>query len=410
MDKKFKRLKYACYTTNVSMSVVANLPPVLFITFRNLYGISYSLLGLLVLINFVVQLSVDLIFSFFSHKFNIPKTVKMTPLLTVIGLLVYAVTPWLFPQNVYLCLVIGTIIFSASGGLAEVLISPVIAALPSKDPDSEMSKLHSIYAWGVVFVIIFSTLFLLAFGYENWQYLALTLMLVPLLSCILFSRSDIPRMNTPERVSDVGRALKNKTLWVCVLAIFFGGAAECTMAQWSSGYIEKALNIDKVWGDIFGVAVFGATLGLGRTLYSKYGKNITKVLLLGIIGAAACYVIAAISNVALVGLLACAVTGFCVSMLWPGSLIIASDRFPHSGVFIFAMMAAGGDLGASVGPQLVGIVTDMSMRSSVLCQLADKLNLTAEQLSMKVGMSVGAMFPLMAIPLFVYIYKRYSNK
>ena len=410
MDKKFKRLKYACYTTNVSMSVVANLPPVLFITFRNLYGISYSLLGLLVLINFVVQLSVDLIFSFFSHKFNIPKTVKLTPLLTVIGLLVYAVTPWLFPQNVYLCLVIGTIIFSASGGLAEVLISPVIAALPSKDPDSEMSKLHSIYAWGVVFVIIFSTLFLLAFGYDNWQYLALTLMLVPLLSCILFSRSDIPRMNTPERVSDVGRELKNKTLWVCVLAIFFGGAAECTMAQWSSGYIEKALNIDKVWGDIFGVAVFGATLGLGRTLYSKYGKNITKVLLLGIIGAAACYVIAAISNVALVGLLACAVTGFCVSMLWPGSLIIASERFPHSGVFIFAMMAAGGDLGASVGPQLVGIVTDMSMRSSVLCQLADKLNLTAEQLSMKVGMSVGAMFPLMAIPLFVYIYKRYSNK
>lgn len=410
MDKKFKRLKYACYTTNVSMSVVANLPPVLFITFRNLYGISYSLLGLLVLINFVVQLSVDLIFSFFSHKFNIPKTVKLTPVLTVVGLLVYAVMPWLFPQNVYLCLVIGTIIFSASGGLAEVLISPVIAALPSKDPDSEMSKLHSIYAWGVVFVIIFSTLFLLAFGYDNWQYLALTLMLVPLLSCILFSRSDIPRMNTPERVSDVGRELKNKTLWVCVLAIFFGGAAECTMAQWSSGYIEKALNIDKVWGDIFGVAVFGATLGLGRTLYSKYGKNITKVLLLGITGAAACYVIAAISNVALVGLLACAVTGFCVSMLWPGSLIIASDRFPHSGVFIFAMMASGGDLGASVGPQLVGIVTDMSMRSSVLCQLADKLNLTSEQLSMKVGMSVGAMFPLMAIPLFVYIYKRYSIK
>ena len=204
MDKKFKRLKYACYTTNVSMSVVANLPPVLFITFRNLYGISYSLLGLLVLINFVVQLSVDLIFSFFSHKFNIPKTVKLTPLLTVIGLLVYAVTPWLFPQNVYLCLVIGTIIFSASGGLAEVLISPVIAALPSKDPDSEMSKLHSIYAWGVVFVIIFSTLFLLAFGSENWMYLALLWSVVPLTAFLTFLKSKLPLMN------DFGEK-KNKT-------------------------------------------------------------------------------------------------------------------------------------------------------------------------------------------------------
>ncbi len=409
MDKKYQRLKYACYTTNVSMSVVANLSPVLFIPFRNSYGISYSLLGLLVLINFVVQLSVDLIFSFFSHKFNISKTVKITPLLTVVGLSFYAILPWLFPNQAYFGLVLGTIIFSASGGFAEVLISPVIAALPAKDPDREMSKLHSIYAWGVVFVIIFSTLFLLAFGSENWQILALVLMLIPLTSCVLFAKSEIPKMETPSKISDVGRELKNKTLWICVFAIFFGGAAECTMAQWSSGFLEKALNIDKVWGDIFGVALFGATLGLGRTLYAKFGKNITRVLLLGVIGASVCYIVAAVSNIAVIGIIACAVTGFCVSMLWPGSLIIASERFPHSGVFIFAMMAAGGDLGASIGPQLVGIVTDISIKSNFVCNLAENLNQTVEQLSMKIGMSVGALFPLVAIPLFIYIYKRFSK-
>ena len=63
--QNFKRVKLACYTTNISMAVVANLSPILFLTFRSLYGISYSLLGLLVLINFVTQLTVDLIFSFF---------------------------------------------------------------------------------------------------------------------------------------------------------------------------------------------------------------------------------------------------------------------------------------------------------------------------------------------------------
>ncbi|MBE6693090.1 MAG: MFS transporter [Ruminococcaceae bacterium] len=409
MDNKYKRVKYACYTTNLSMSVVANLSPVLFITFRNLYGISYSLLGLLVLVNFVVQLTVDLIFSFFSHKFNISKTVKITPLLTVIGLSVYALLPWVFPDNAYFGLIVGTVIFSASGGLAEVLISPVIAEIPSKDPDREMSKLHSVYAWGVVFVILFSTLFLLAFGSENWQYLALVLMLIPITSCILFSKSQIPPMKTPEKVADVGKQLKNKSLWVCVIAIFFGGAAECTMAQWSSGYLEQALNIPKVWGDIFGVALFGMMLGLGRTLYSKYGKNITRVLLVGIIGAAVCYIVSAVSNIAVIGLLACALTGFCVSMLWPGCLIVASDRFPNAGVFLFALMAAGGDLGASVGPQLVGIVADMSIKSQTVVGLAEQFNLTAEQLGMKIGMSVGALFPLVAIPLFVYIYNRFSK-
>ena len=60
MTQGYGRLKAACYTTNVTMSVITNLAPILFLTFRELYGISYSLLGLLVLINFFTQLSVDL--------------------------------------------------------------------------------------------------------------------------------------------------------------------------------------------------------------------------------------------------------------------------------------------------------------------------------------------------------------
>ena len=394
--KKIRRLKYACYTANISMAVVSNLSPVLFLTFRSLYGISYSLLGLLVLINFVTQLTVDLVFSFFSHKFNIPKAVRLAPYLTIGGILIYALWPFIFPSSVYVGLVIGTVLFSAASGFNEVLISPVIAAIPAKDPDREMSKLHSIYAWGVVFVVIVSTVFLLVAGSENWQYLALFFVIVPLASALLFAGAEIPRMETPEKASGVLEQLKNKTLWLCVIAIFLGGAAECTMAQWCSGYLEQALGIPKVWGDIFGVALFAVALGIGRTLYAKIGKNIGKVLFFGAVGAAACYLIAAISPFPVIGLLACAFTGFCVSMLWPGNLVAASDRIPHGGVFLFAMMAAGGDLGASVGPQLVGIVTDTVMT------LPDM----TEQIGMKAGMLVGMLFPLMAIPINLYMWKK----
>ena len=198
MQTNIKRLKLACYSANVTMSVVGNLSPVLFLTFRTLYGISYSLLGLLVLVNFVTQLIVDLIFSFFSHKFNIPKTVKSIPLIAVVGFLVYALWPFFFPSHVFLGLVLGTVIFSAAGGLGEVLISPVIAAIPSDDPDREMSKLHSIYAWGAVAVIVISTAVLFGVGGEYWQWLALGFTLVPLFSAALFLRSEIPPMQTPE--------------------------------------------------------------------------------------------------------------------------------------------------------------------------------------------------------------------
>ena len=328
MSNTFKRVKLACYSTNATMSVIANISPLLFITFRNLYEISYSLLGLLVLVNFVTQLMVDLIFSFFSHKFNIPLVVKLTPVISLLGLVVFTLAPVIFPTAVYVGLVIGTVIFSASGGLAEVLISPVIAAIPSENPEREMSKLHSIYAWGVVFVIIFSTLFIKAFGGEKWQYLCLLLGSVPLFASILFSGAKIPEMTTPKNTSGTFEFLKCRALWICVLAIFLGGAAECTMAQWASGYIEIALGIPKIYGDIFGVAVFGLTLALGRSLYAKYGKNVTNVLLFGAIGAFICYTLAAISNVAVIGLIACAMTGLCTSMLWPGTLVVAADKFP----------------------------------------------------------------------------------
>ena len=409
MTKGYQRLTLACYTVNITMAVVGNLSPILFITFHDLYGVSYSLLGLLVLINFSTQLLIDLAFSFFSHRFNIPLAVKLTPAIAIVGLCLYALLPSLFPQYAYAGLVLGTVIFSSASGLAEVLISPVIAEIPAENPDHEMSKLHSIYAWGVVFVVVISTLFLLFGKEQRWYWLPLFFALVPLTACILFAGTKIPDMPTPQRVSGVLSLIRRPALWLCVLAIFLGGAAECTMAQWCSGYLEQAVGLPKVWGDIFGAALFAVMLGLGRTLYAKIGKNITRVLLLGAIGATLCYLVAALSPIPVLGLLACAFTGFCVSMLWPGSLIVGSERFPTGGVFIFAIMAAGGDLGASVGPQLVGVITDAVAASPSALSLAQTLGITAEQLGMKTGMLVGMLFPLAAIAVYAIIRKGNRN-
>lgn len=389
-----KRLKWACYFTNISMAVAGNLPPILFLTFRSMYGVSYSLLGLLVLVNFITQLGIDLVFSFFSHRFNITKTVRFIPVLTVVGLVVYALWPVLLPQAAYVGLVVGTVLFSVSAGLGEVLISPVIAALPSDDPDREMSRLHSVYAWGAVGVVLLSTLFILVFGGRNWPWVAIAFAAVPLTSAILFSRAQIPHLDTPEKASGALQLLKNSGVWLCVAGIFLGGASELVMAQWASGYLEQSMGIPKVWGDVLGVALFSVMLGMGRTLYGKFGRNIEKVLLAGGIGASVCYLTAALCSIPVIGLIACALTGLCVSMLWPGSLTVSSERFPAGGVFIFALMAAGGDLGASVGPQLIGVITD-----AVLA------NPQTAHLGMRVGMLVAALFPLLSIPVYAKLYR-----
>ena len=405
-----KRIKAACYSMNVSMAVVGNLPPLLFITFHNLYGISYTLLGLLVLINFSTQLLIDLVFTFYSHKFNIEKTVKITPMLTMLGLLVFTLWPTLFPSSAYLGLVLGTMIFSSSAGLAEVLLNPVITALPSDNTERDLSMLHSSYAWGAVGVVLFGAFYLLMFASFGWQYFVMVMASVPLISFFLYLGADMPEISTGSDGGFAIATLKNRQLWLCVVAIFLGGALECTMAQWCSGFAEIALGLPKIWGDIFGVALFSVMLGTGRTLYTKYGRNVEKVLLLGVFASFICYLTSALSGNSVVGLLACAFTGLSASMLWPGSIITVSERIPTGGVVMFALMAAGGDLGASVGPELVGIITDVVAANSKAAELAVRFGLTAEQLGMKCGLLIGALFALIAIPVYITLYKTKNKK
>lgn len=402
----YNRLKWAAYTANLSMSVVACLSPLLFVTFRALYGISFTKLGLLVLINFLTQLGVDLMLSFIPHKFNIKKTVRLIPVLVTVGLLIYAVFPFVFPKHVYIGLVIGTIIFSASSGFNEVLANPLILSIPSDNPDKEISKLHSVYPWGIVGVIIVGTAFLFGIGNTNWQWLAMLFLLIPITSTVLFFSTEMPEIETPQKASGITELLKNKALWLCVVAIFFGGASEMIMTQWCSAYLEKSMGIPKIWGDLLGMALFALFLGLGRTLYTAKGKNIGRVLILGSVGAFFCYITAAFAGNAVIGIVACVFTGLCTSMLWPGSILVSSERFPSGGVFIFAMMASGGDLGAALGPQLLGVVTDKAMVLPAVAQLATQLSLTTEQLSMKIGILSGAIFPLMAIPFMWAISKK----
>ena len=407
---KFRRTKLACYTAYFTMSSVFCVPPLLFVTFHEMYGISYTLLGTLVLTNFCTQLLIDLIFTFFSKYFNVQKVVRTMPLITSLGVALYALIPMLCPQYAYAGFLLGTIVFSVSAGLSEVLLSPVIAALPSENPQRDMSMLHSLYAFGVVFMVSISTMFLRIFGTENWMYLLLILALLPVIAAVLFVLSPMPQMGGQNSAHGAS-ASRRRTLglMLCTGCIFFGSCAENVMSNWISSYMEKALYVDKMVGDILGMAMFAVLLGMARIGYARLGRNISRVLLIGMIGAACCYLIAGLSDGALPAFLACILTGLFTAMLWPGSLILMEEKIPKVGVAAYAMMAAGGDLGASIAPQLMGVVIDSVSVSEWGTGLAAALALTPDQISMKAGMLVSAVFPLMGALLLLCMF-RYFKK
>lgn len=406
----FNRTKRACYYTYLSMSSIFVLPPLLFTTFRQTYGISYSLLGTLVLVNFCTQLTIDLIFSFFSKHFPIHKALKVMPLLTSLGLGIYAIVPSCFPRFAYAGLLIGTVIFSVAAGLCEVLLSPTIAAIPSEHPDRDMSFLHSLYAYGVVGVVLISTLFFQLFGMENWMYLTLFFAALPLIASYLFCTSPLPQMQLSQ--PDGTKKKQGVGMLLCVGCIFLGSAAENTMSNWIPSYMENVLHIPKAIGDILGLCLFAVLLGIVRTWYAKCGKKIYPILLGGMVSALICYLVAGFSSAPALGLIACVLTGLFTSMLWPGMLIFMEENIPNPGVTAYALMAAGGDLGASVAPQLLGTVTDTVSASSWARSLAPTLGLTAEQFGMKVGVTTAALFPLVGVFLLLYMRRhfRLQNK
>ena len=395
----FKRTKLACYTAYFTMSSIFCIPPLLFVTLRETFGISYTLLGTLVLVNFVTQLGVDLAFTFFSRFFNTKLIVRVMPLITTLGMALYALIPTFLPSFAYGGLLLGTVIFSLSAGLSEALLSPTIAAIPSDNPQRDMSLLHSLYAFGVLTMVIIGTTFLKLFGTENWAYLMLFLAALPVIPAVLFALSPMPDMGGHASGGSGMASTKKRTvgLALCVGGIFFGSCAESAMSNWISGYMENALGIDKALGDILGVAMFAVLLGLMRRGYARFRKRIAPVLMAGMIGAAACYLVAGLVPGVVLPFVACILTGLFTSMLWPGALILMEDNIPGAGVTAYALMAAGGDMGASVSPQLLGVVVDNVSATSFAAELGNTLGISTEQVGLKAGMLVTSLFPILGI-------------
>lgn len=406
----YRRTKFACFYAYLAMSSIFVLPPMLFITFHDMYGISYTLLGTLVLVNFCTQLIIDLIFTFFSKHFNIRATVRLMPLMTTVGLLIYAILPNVFPEHAFLGLAIGTVIFSVAAGLCEVLLSPTIAALPSEHPEKDMSMLHSLYGWGVVGTVGISSIYFAVFGTEKWMYLAMFFALLPLVASFLFWISPIPDMDVSSSDGEKSKSSRSRGIVLCLICIFLGSAAENTMTNWISGYMENALQIPKAVGDILGLAVFALLLATVRVLYAKYSPDITKTLLFSMMGAVVCYLVAGLSTNVVLAFIACILTGMFTSMLWPGTLILMEEKVPSPGVAAYALMAAGGDMGASVAPQMLGIIVDKVSVSDYAANLSLTSGMTPEEIGLKIGMLIAAIFPILGTALLVYIWKTYSKK
>lgn len=410
IDPPYNRTIISCFLGIFVEAIVTNITAILFIPMMNMYNLSYIHLGMLVGINFVTQVMTDLIFSGLIDKLGYRKLVLPACFSAFIGLVMFGFTPVLF-NDILMGLIISTIIFSAASGLLEIQLSSIVNAIPNDNTAGALSLMHSFYAWGQVATIIVTTLFIYFFGGENWQIIVILWAIVPFITLLMFMSSPFPDIIPDEHRLDFGDLILKPFYIIALAAIFFGAATECVMNQWASTFTEKALNMPKLIGDLCGMCVFAVMLGMGRSLYSKYSSrfNISRVLIASSLLALACYILTAISPPA-VSLIACGICGIGASLLWPGTLIISADRYPMAGAWMFAILAAAGDIGAGFGPWVAGLIIDNSANSVLVSKIAAMLNIMQDQARIRAGILCASIFPVAALACHVVLLHMQRSK
>ncbi len=361
MEKKYKRTLYACYFGYITQAAIVNLVPLLFVIFQKTYHLTVTQIGFLVTFNFAIQILTDLVAIKYVEKIGPKPCAILANVLSAVGLAGLSVLPEILPVP-YMGLLICVGIYAIGGGLLEVLISPIVEALPTTGKSSAMSLLHSFYSWGQAAVVLLTTVFFWAAGQDDWRILPLLWAVIPLGNIFLFLISPVSLPNENAESISTKALFRMKLFWLLALLMLCSSAAEQAMSQWASFFAEKGLRVSKTTGDLLGPMTFALLMGVARMFYGIKGEKIQleKFIVVSGILCIGSYLLVVFSPIPVLSLVGCGLCGLSVGIMWPGVISLASARCPRGGTAMFAFLALAGDVGCSAGPSVVSIITEAS--------------------------------------------------
>lgn len=385
----YQKTKIACYLGFITQAISANFAPLLFLKFHHDYQISLGNIAWISTCFFFTQLLIDLFCAKFVDRIGYRVCVVASEVCSATGLIGLAFLPEIFP-NPLAGILCSVILYAMGSGLIEVLCSPIIEACPFDNKEATMSLLHSFYCWGAVGTILISTIFFLIFGIESWKWLAVLWALIPIVNIYNFATCPIEYLVDEENGMKVTELFRKPLFWIAICLMICSGASELAMAQWASAYAEAALGLSKTIGDLAGPCMFAVAMGISRVIFGKYGERIDLMKFMASSGilCVICYFLTALSSNPILGLIGCIVCGFSVGIMWPGTISISSKEFPMGGTAMFALLAMAGDLGGSIGPGIVGRVTQSAGNN------------------IQVGMGVGLVFPFILLIMLFILYTK----
>lgn len=379
MQLTFRHTKYAAYIGYITQAIVNNLAPLLFVSFSHAFALSLDRISLLITLNFGVQILTDLLSAKALPRIGYRAACVWAHIFAAMGLLGYATLPFLLPP--YWGLALSGILCAIGGGLDEVVISPVVEALPGDEKSSAMSLLHAFYCWGQVLVVLVSTLFFKIIGIAHWRILPCLWAVIPALNAVAFHFVPIRTLEEEGACIPLRKILRHHGFWLFCVIMVCAGASELAMSQWASLFAEEGLHVSKTVGDLLGPCAFALLMGIARTVYGVFGKHmqLSRVIFCSGVLCILSYALATFAPHPLLSLAGCALSGLSVGVLWPGTYSMTAERFPRGGASMFAMLALAGDVGCAVGPTLAGFVGNYAgtIRIGLIAAVIFPLCLTA---------------------------------
>ena len=353
MKFTYKHTLYASYLGYITQAIINNLAPLLFLTFQEEFNISLESIGILISLNFIVQIITDLLSAKFVDKIGYRASIVGAHVLCTIGLISMGILPYVF-VNPYVGLAIAITINGVGGGLIEVLISPIVQSLPGDEKASAMSILHSFYCWGLVIVVLLTTIYFHVFGTTNWLYLPILWSIIPLFNMILFFNVPLSTIEDDDVIIPFQKLFTTRVFGLFIVLMICAGASEQAMSQWVSLFAESGLKVSKTMGNLLGPCAFAILMGIARVFYGIKGSkiNMKKALIFSSILCVISYLLAVFSNVPLISLIGCSLCGLSVGIMWPGVFSLCAKYFPKGGTSMFAILALAGDVGCTAGPGL----------------------------------------------------------
>lgn len=410
MKPNYSHTLKTCYIGYIVQAIINNFTPLLFVTFNKQFDISIEMISILIFLNFGVQILTDISAIKIIEKLGFRKGAILSGVFGGAGFILMVILPHILP-NAFTGLAIAITIAAIGSGLTEVIISPIVDSLPLGHKESAMSLLHSFYCWGCVIVILLSTLFFKFFSTSNWMYLTLLWALVPIINAILFVFVPLGEITKKEGNTNIKPLFVSKVFIICFILMIFTGAIEQAMSQWASLFAEVGLNVSKETGDILGPCMFALLMGIARTIYGIYGKNFNlyKTLVLSTALAVITYLITVFAKNPIISLLSCSLTGLAAGIMWPGVLSLCSKNVNNAPPAMFAFLAVGGDIGCTLGPCIVGLVSSLTEKLNIPVVNSVIYATDYTGLGLKCGLLVITIAPVMML-IYLAKLKKFTKK